>query len=176
MNAQVEMALRRLIRDVPDFPKPGIVFKDITPLLADAWGFNLVVDALAEFGRDRGVGLVAAIESRGFIFGAAVAKTLNVGLVPVRKKGKLPLQTHSVSYALEYGTDTLEMHVDALPPRCKVLIVDDVLATGGTAAGVFQLVEKAGGQAVGAAFLMELDFLKGRDRLGSWPVLSLLHY
>ncbi len=166
--------LKRLIRDIPDFPKKGIIFKDITPLLKDREGFKSVVDILTDRYRDKGVDLVASIEARGFILGAAVAYKLGVGMIPIRKKGKLPYKTISVTYDLEYGTDTLEMHEDAVSQGDNVLIVDDLLATGGTAAGVCDLIEKSGGKVVEVAFMIELEFLKGRTKLKGYPVFSLL--
>jgi adenine phosphoribosyltransferase len=162
--------LDRLIRDVPDFPKPGVVFKDITPLLADPAGFAAVVTALADAGRDESgdvaVDLVLGMEARGFIFGAPVALALGRGFVPVRKPGKLPSETRALSYNLEYGSETLEMHVDAIEPGQRVLVVDDVLATGGTAKATVDLVREAGGIVHGVAVLMELSFLPGRATLG----------
>jgi adenine phosphoribosyltransferase len=158
-------ALRRSIRDIPDFPKPGIVFKDITPVLADAALFARAVEALAVPFAVQGVTHVAGIESRGFIFGAPVARALGAGFLPVRKRGKLPYNTRAVEYALEYGTDSLEMHIDACTPEGRVLVVDDVLATGGTAAAACRLVEDVGGTVVGCAFLIALSFLPGLDAL-----------
>jgi len=155
---------KTLIADVPDFPKPGIVFKDITPLLADGPGFRKVIDAFSVAFGDAGVTQLAAIESRGFIFGAALAHHLGVGLTLVRKPGKLPREVYSETYALEYGTDTVQMHADALTVNDRVIVVDDVLATGGTAAATARLVERIGAQLVGFAFLMELSFLNGRDK------------
>jgi adenine phosphoribosyltransferase len=168
--------LRAHIRDIPDFPKKGIVFKDITPLLGDGLAFSQSIDWMADVGARHQVDKVIAIESRGFIFGSAVAHRLGVGVVPVRKKGRLPFQTISATYALEYGEDTLEMHVDAIKPNERVLVVDDVLATGGTAAAVARLVAEAGGQVLAAAFAIELNFLKGRERLTGFEVASLIQY
>ncbi len=157
--------LLRTIRDVPDFPKPGIVFKDITPVLLDASLFRRVTDAIANpFTRSR-ISRVVAIESRGFILGAPVAQLLGAGLVPMRKPGKLPAAREREEYALEYGSDALEMHADAIPPGARVLVVDDVLATGGTAAAACRLVERMGGEVVGLSFLMVLAFLNGADEL-----------
>lgn len=171
-------ALSRLVVDVPDFPEPGIVFKDITPLLADHTAFVAVITALAEAGRDDSgdvrVDKVVGMEARGFILAAPVALALGTGFVPVRKAGKLPRSTHEVSYALEYGEATLEMHTDAIAPGDRVLLVDDVLATGGTVKATQQLVEECGGTAVGVAVLMELGFLPGRATIGDLPVTSLL--
>lgn len=174
----LEETLGRLIVDVDDFPEPGIVFKDITPLLADHAGFTQVVDALAAPGRDTSgrvtVSKVLGMESRGFILGAPVALALGVGFVPVRKAGKLPRATHAVSYDLEYGSATLEVHTDGVLPGERVLLVDDVLATGGTLAATQQLVEACGAEVAGISILMELGFLAGRDRLGGVPIHALL--
>ena len=163
------------IRDVPDFPKPGILFKDVTPLIGDGPAFRLVTDLLAERVGHQKPELIVGIESRGFIFGAALAERLGVGFVPVRKPGKLPYKTTRETYALEYGTDALEMHEDAVERR-RCLIVDDLLATGGTAAATARLVERQGGQVDGFAFVIELDFLKGRQRLGARAIDSLIRY
>jgi adenine phosphoribosyltransferase len=165
-----------LIRDVPDFPKPGITFKDITPLLADPVAFAEVVDRLAEPFVGRGVTKVVGIEARGFVVAAPVAHRLGAGFVPVRKPGKLPWETASEAYELEYGTDELEVHLDAIAPGEKVLVVDDVIATGGTALAAARLVEGLGGEVVGLAFLIELAFLGGADRLGELPHVSLVTY
>jgi adenine phosphoribosyltransferase len=168
--------LRSRIRDVPDFPKPGIVFKDITPLLADPAAFRQCCSMLAgEVERHRPSKL-AAIESRGFIFGSSVAALLGIGFVPVRKPGKLPWKTTRHEYALEYGSDALELHVDAVAAGERVVIVDDVLATGGTAGAAKALLKSAGADVAAAAFVIELDFLNGRRQMGSTPVLSLIHY
>jgi len=168
--------LKSIIRDVPDFPKPGIVFKDITPLLADHAAFTELVRAFADAYRGAGVTKVLGIEARGFLLAAPIAMELGAGIVPVRKKGKLPYKTVAASYALEYGTDTLEMHQDAVKPGEKVLVVDDVLATGGTAAAVCELVEKLGGQVAGVAMLIELEFLNGRSKLAGRDIHSLIKY
>jgi adenine phosphoribosyltransferase len=169
--------LAELIRDVPDFPKPGVVFKDITPLLADHDGFSAVVNALARAGRDAEgnvvVDKVVGMEARGFILAAPVALALGAGFVPVRKPGKLPGPTHAVSYALEYGEATLELHRDAVHEGERVLLVDDVLATGGTAAATRSLVENCGGTVTGLAVLIELSFLDGRAALDGLPLLAL---
>ncbi len=165
--------LKRLIRDVPDFPKPGIVFKDITPVLADAAALREVVDALAEPWKKAGVNRIIGIESRGFIFGAAVAYAMGVGLDLVRKPGKLPRKTHGIAYDLEYGTDTLEIHDDALGPDARVAVIDDVLATGGTAEAVGRLVAMTGATLCGYGFVLEIDPLAGRKRLGDFIVHSL---
>jgi adenine phosphoribosyltransferase len=168
--------LRRAIREVPNFPKPGIGFKDVTPILLDVELFGGAVDLMADPYAGAGISKVVSIESRGFIFGAPIALRLGAGLVPIRKPGKLPAATHRVEYALEYGTDALEMHHDAVGPNDRVLVVDDVLATGGTAAAAAQLVGATGGAVVGFSFLVELDFLKGRQRLQGRRVEALLHY
>jgi adenine phosphoribosyltransferase len=170
------LELKKFIRDVPDFPKQGILFKDITPLLGDGAAFGHTVRFLAEAGRRAAATKVAAIESRGFIFGSAVAQNMGVGVVPVRKKGKLPHRVLTAVYQLEYGQDALEMHADGVVPGDKVLIVDDVLATGGTAEAVVRLVRQAGGEPVAAAFVIELEMLKGRGKLADFPISSLLVY
>ena len=171
-------ALERLVLDVPDHPEPGILFKDITPLLADHAGFSAVVSALAAAGRDGEdrvvVDKVVGMEARGFILAAPVALALGVGFVPVRKAGKLPRQTHSVSYALEYGEATLELHRDAIRPGDRVLLVDDVLATGGTLRATLELIERCEGTSTGVAVLMELAFLSGRQLLGDVSISSLV--
>lgn len=166
--------LDRLIRDVPDFPQPGVVFKDISPLLADHAGFSRVVRALAAAGGEDRVDKVVGMEARGFILAAPVALALGTGFVPVRKAGKLPGATHRVSYALEYGEAVLEVHRDAIEPGDRVLLVDDVLATGGTVAATRSLVEACGGEVVGVAVLMELSFLPGRAALGGVPLTALV--
>jgi adenine phosphoribosyltransferase len=168
--------LRRIIRDVPDFPKTGIVFKDITPVLADPEAFKKAIDAMAESLSGHRFDLLVGIESRGFIFAAALAYALGKGKVPVRKPGKLPAKTVQVSYELEYGTDRLEIHEDAIRPGQSVVIVDDVLATGGTARGTASLVEKVGGEIVALSFFIELEFLKGREKLSGFDVRSVLSY
>jgi adenine phosphoribosyltransferase len=170
---ELDLLLTR-IRDVPDFPRPGIVFKDITPLLQDNEAFRVACDLLARPYRERQVSLVVGIESRGFIFGPAVALALGAGFAPVRKEGKLPWDTMNESYDLEYGSDTVEMHKDAIRPGQQVLIVDDLIATGGTAAATASLVRRMGGEVVGASFLIELEFLKGRDQLAGLDLHVLL--
>lgn len=169
--------MQRLVRDVPDFPEPGVVFKDITPLLADHDGLTTVVRALAEAGRDADgrvvVDKVVGMEARGFILAAPVALALGVGFVPVRKAGKLPGETYAVSYALEYGDATVEVHQDAIGPGDRVLLIDDVLATGGTADATRQLVERCGGTPFALAVLIELTFLHGRDAIGDLPLRTL---
>jgi adenine phosphoribosyltransferase len=168
--------LKRAIREVPNFPKPGIGFKDITPVLLDARLFESAVNLMAAPYAEARISRVVSIESRGFIFGAPIALRLGAGLVPIRKPGKLPGATRRVEYGLEYGTDAVEMHHDAVGPSDRVLVVDDVLATGGTAAAAAQLVGGTGGAVVGFSFLIELDFLKGRQRLQGRRVEALLHY
>jgi adenine phosphoribosyltransferase len=168
--------LQRTIRDVHNFPKPGIVFKDVTPVLLDVKLFGRAVKRMAEPYRDARITRVVSIESRGFLFGAPIALELGAGLVPIRKPGKLPAATRRVEYALEYGTDALEMHHDAVQPGDRVLIVDDVLATGGTANAAAQLVAGTGAAVTGFTFLIELEFLKGRQRLQGRRVEALLHY
>ncbi|HUP89576.1 MAG TPA: adenine phosphoribosyltransferase [Longimicrobiales bacterium] len=168
--------LRSSIRDIPDFPKPGILFKDITPVLGDAALFGDVVLHLAQFHEPHGVDVVAGIESRGFIIGAPLALALNAGFVPFRKVGKLPAKTKRVDYALEYGMDALEAHEDAITPGQRVLVVDDVLATGGTAAAAGKLVQELGGELLGFSLLIELSFLNGRERLGDYPINAVLTY
>lgn len=170
------MDIKQIIRNVPDFPQPGIQFKDITPLLANPEAFNFVIDSLvAPFTKSR-IHTVVGMESRGFIFGSAVARQLRAGFVPVRKPNKLPYLKHSVEYALEYGTNTLEIHQDAFPKGSRVLIIDDLLATGGTALAAKQLVEKLHGEVVAFAFVVELGFLKGRERLQGSQVHTLVQY
>src|SRR5689334_2896733 len=169
-------ALKTRIRHVPDFPKAGILFYDVTTLLRDAEGFKLAIDAIAGPYHDQGISLIVGIESRGFILGAAVADRIGAGFVPVRKIGKLPHTTVRVSYDLEYGTDSLEIHSDAVEPGQRVLIVDDLLATGGTAAATAALVRKLGGNVQALAFLIELGFLNGREKLKGEKILSVLTY
>jgi adenine phosphoribosyltransferase len=168
--------LKKLIREVPDFPKKGILFYDITTLLKDKVGFALLIDALSEHYIGKEIDLVLGMEARGFIFGPALAYRLNAGFVPVRKPGKLPAETVKVSYQLEYGSNSLEVHKDAIRKGDRVLIVDDLLATGGTAVATAELASGLGAQIAGLAFVVELDFLRGRERLGNYDVFSLLHY
>jgi len=169
-------ALKQQIRHVPDFPKPGILFYDVTTLMKDPKGFRLAVDAMAEPHQASKIDVVVGIESRGFIFGSAVADRLKAGFAPVRKLGKLPSKTRRASYALEYGTDSLEIHEDAVARGQRVLIVDDLLATGGTVRGTIELIERLKGEVVGLAFLVELEFLKGRERLDGRRVTSVIQY
>lgn len=170
------MDLSSYIRDIPDWPQKGVVFKDITPLLASPEGFRQAIDTLAEAYANTGVTKVMGAEARGFIFGGALAYALGAGFVPARKPGKLPWDTTSVTYDLEYGTDSLEVHADAFGAGDKILVVDDVLATGGTASAKAQLVKETGAEVVGFAFLIELDFLSGRDRLPEGSrIVSLIH-
>ncbi|HUA67723.1 MAG TPA: adenine phosphoribosyltransferase [Candidatus Saccharimonadales bacterium] len=164
------------VRNVPDFPKPGIQFKDITPVLADSRLFAGAIDLLADNFKPGSVDAVVGIDARGFIFAAATAVKLHAGFVPVRKKGKLPYQTHEQDYALEYGSATVAMHVDALKPGARVLLIDDLLATGGTASAAAALVHKFGAEILEAAFLIELKFLNGREKLRGFPVRSIIVY
>lgn len=168
--------LKQLIRTIPDFPKPGILFYDITTLLKDKAGFAKLIDAFANHYSGKQIDLVLGTEARGFIFAPAIAYRLNAGFVPVRKPKKLPAPTAKATYDLEYGSDCLEIHLDAVQPGQKVLLVDDLLATGGTMAATVQLVEQLGGEVAGIAFAIELDFLKGRSKLAKYDVYSLLHY
>jgi len=170
------MDLKSFIRDIPDFPKKGIIFKDITPLLQNPQAFQAVIDQLAQRYQNKNLKAVVAMESRGFIFGAPLALRLGVSFVPVRKPGKLPHKTHQETYDLEYGKDTLEIHQDAVNQGDKVLVLDDVLATGGTAAATVKLVQKAGGEVVEVAFIIHLGFLNGQDKLKSTPTFSIIHY
>ena len=169
-------ALTALVRTVPDFPKPSILFYDITTLLKDRTGFAQLLDALAVHYLERKIDLVLGIEARGFIFGPALAYRLNAGFVPVRKPRKLPAPVARVTYDLEYGSDSLEIHLDAIEPGQRVLLVDDLLATGGTMEATLKLVKQLGGEIAGLAFAIELDFLRGRDRFPEHDVFSLLHY
>jgi adenine phosphoribosyltransferase len=168
--------LKSLIRSVPDFPKPGILFYDITTVLKDKTGFAELIDAFAQYYIGKHIDLVLGIEARGFIFGPALAYRLNAGFVPVRKPGKLPAETITVKYDLEYGSDSLQIHKDAIVPGQRVIIVDDLLATGGTMQATIDLVKQMGGDVAGIAVAIELDFLKGRNRFPEYDVFSLLHY
>lgn len=166
--------LKSYIRDIPNFPKQGIIFKDITTLLRNGKSFREAVDLFASELKDKKIDIVLGIEARGFIFGGALAYKLGAGIAPIRKKGKLPHKTHSITYDLEYGKDTLEIHQDAFEKGAKVLIMDDLLATGGTCRAVIDLVEKMGGKIMAIAFLIELTALKGRDKLKGYPIVSLI--
>lgn len=168
--------LKLRIRDIPDFPKAGILFRDITPLLANGEGFREAIRLLADRYRDQRIDLVVGVEARGFVVASAMAYALGVGLVPVRKPGKLPYKTHRSTYALEYGTDALEIHQDAIAAGQRVLVADDLLATGGTVSATVDLVRRLGGEVVGLAFLIELTGLGGRDRLQAHPIFSLIQY
>lgn len=171
-----KMDLKEHIRSIPDFPKKGILFRDITTLLKDKNACRFTINKIAEKFKGKKIDVVAAIEARGFILGGAIAHKLNAGFVPIRKKGKLPAKVTSATYDLEYGTDTLEVHHDAIKPGDKVLIVDDLLATGGTAGAVVNLVEQLKGKIAGIAFLIELTDLKGKEKLKGYPVYSLIKY
>ncbi len=170
------MDLKSLIRDIPDFPIPGILFRDITTLLQNPEGLRYVIDHMTETFADERIDYVAGIESRGFIFGTPLAHQLSAGFVPIRKPGKLPAPVHAIDYALEYGTDRLEVHQDAFKPGSRVLIVDDLLATGGTASAAGQLVQKTGAELIGFAFIIELNDLMGRQKLPDLPIKTLIHY
>jgi adenine phosphoribosyltransferase len=170
------MDLTKIIRDVPDFPQKGIIFKDITTLLKDTEAFKQTIDLMVEKYRGKGIDKIVGIESRGFIFGGAVAYLLGCGFVPARKPGKLPAEKISESYTLEYGSNSLELHTDAIEPGEKVVIIDDLLATGGTAAAVAKLVERLKGEVVGIEFLIELEFLKGIEKIKDYPVHSYIRY
>lgn len=172
----MEIDLKSKIRDIPDFPKPGIVFKDITTLLEDPKSFRLSIDILAKHYENKKIDKVVGIEARGFIFGAALAYALNAGFVIVRKSGKLPYKTRKQTYELEYGTDEIEIHDDAISHKDRVLMVDDLLATGGTMAASAELISKMGGQIVGISFLIELSFLNGRDKLQGYNIHSIIQY
>jgi adenine phosphoribosyltransferase len=174
-NAQVA-AIQNAIRNVPDFPKPGIQFKDITPVLADAKLFATSIDLLTSSFKPGDVDIVVGIDARGFIFASAAALRWGAGLVPIRKKGKLPFQTHEESYDLEYGSNTLAIHTDAIKPGSRVVLVDDLLATGGTAAAAINLIQKIGGKILESTFLIELSFLNGRDKLKNAPVRSIITF
>jgi adenine phosphoribosyltransferase len=168
--------LKRRIREIPDFPKPGILFRDITPLLADGRAFYQAIDYIGERYRDKSIDVVVGVEARGFIMGAALAYKLRAGNILIRKVGKLPYKTHRTTYGLEYGSDTLEIHQDAFKPGQRVLIADDLLATGGTISAAVDLVKQLGGEIVELAFLIELTALKGREKLKDYSVFSLLQY
>ncbi|HHT9126029.1 MAG TPA: adenine phosphoribosyltransferase [Candidatus Brocadiia bacterium] len=169
-------SLKQLIRDIPDFPKKGIIFKDITPLLQNPNGLKKITEKISEHYKDKNIDLIAGAEARGFIIGAAVAHKLGIGFIPIRKPGNLPYKTASITYQLEYGTDALEMHKDAVKPGQHILMVDDLLATGGTMAASCRLVESMKGNIVGCAFVIELTFLNGRKALHGYDVFSLIQY
>jgi adenine phosphoribosyltransferase len=168
--------LSAAIRDIPNFPKPGILFKDITPILSDGRLFRMAVDCFVEANKEREIDKIVGIDARGFLFGAAAAYRMGVGFIPIRKKGKLPYETESVTYSLEYGQASVEMHIDAILPGEKVVLIDDLLATGGTAAAAACLIAKRGGTLLEAQFLIELEFLAGRKALGPVPTRSFLKY
>lgn len=169
-------SLKQYIRDIPDFPKKGIIFKDITTLLKDGNAFREVLDIFTKRYKGKKIDKIVAIESRGFIFGGALADRIGAGFVPVRKKGKLPAKTLNITYQLEYGSDTLEMHCDAIDKGDNILLVDDLLATGGTASAVTEIIERLGGKILEVAFLIELEFLHGRDKLKNHQVFSIIRY
>lgn len=170
------ISLKQLIRDIPDFPKKGIIFKDITPLLQNPNGLKEITEKISEHYRDKNIDLIAGAEARGFIIGAAVAHKLGVGFIPIRKPGKLPYKTTRITYQLEYGTDALEMHKDAIKPGQNILMVDDLLATGGTMAACCKLIESMEGHVVSCAFVVELTFLNGRKALQGYDIFSLIQY
>ncbi|MBC8379590.1 MAG: adenine phosphoribosyltransferase [Planctomycetes bacterium] len=170
------MDLTNYIRSIPDFPTAGILFRDITPLLSNPQALAEAIDRLAEPFKDKEIDVVAAVEARGFIFGSAIAKALNAGFVPIRKKGKLPFDTHSVSYGLEYGKDVVEVHTDAVQPGTQVLMADDLLATGGTMGAACELIEKLGGHIVGLTFLIELSDLNGRKKFSNYDIHTVISY
>jgi adenine phosphoribosyltransferase len=176
MNNLLVDELKDGIRDIPDFPKPGIIFKDITPLLKNKELFKKVIDEFANRYKDKKIDFVACIEARGFMLGSALAYKLGAGLIPIRKKGKLPHKTINATYALEYGYDSLEMHEDAIGPGHRVVLIDDVLATGGTAKATAGLIEQLSGHLIEIAFLMELEFLKGKEKLSKYNIFSLIKY
>ncbi len=176
MGEQDLISIKQLIRDIPDFPKKGIIYKDITPLLQNPNGLKEITEMISEHYNDKNIDLITGAEARGFIIGAAVAHKLGVGFIPIRKPGKLPYKTASITYQLEYGTDTLEMHKDAIKPGQNILMVDDLLATGGTMAACCKLVESMEGNIVGCAFIIELAFLNGRKALQDFDIFSLIQY
>jgi adenine phosphoribosyltransferase len=176
MSTSPAIDLTQFVRDVRDFPKPGIVFKDITPLLANPVAFEAAIDQMADAFRDQDIDVIATAEARGFLLAAPLALKLNKGLVPIRKPGKLPYDTHSHSYDLEYGSDTLEMHVDGIQPGQKVLVVDDLLATGGTIGACCEMIEKCDAKIAACAFLINLTFLPGAEKLSRYPLFSVIEY
>jgi len=176
MADSADLQLTDFIRDIPDFPKPGILFRDITPLLASPAAFGQATREMADSFRDKKIDAIAAAEARGFLFAAPMALDLGVPLIPIRKPGKLPYDTLSHAYELEYGTDTLEIHTDAISPGDNILVVDDLLATGGTIKACCQMVEKAGGNVAGCAFVVELSGLGGREQIAGYPIVTLIEY
>jgi adenine phosphoribosyltransferase len=176
MASEVIERLRTAVRDVPDFPKKGIIFKDITPILKDGALFRASVDVFLEQCRGKKIDKVVGIDARGFLFGSAVAYELGIGFVPLRKKGRLPYKTESAAYTLEYGEAEMELHIDAITPGEQIVLIDDLLATGGTSASAVTLINKVGGELVAAIFLIELEFLHGREKLDQTPVISFLKY
>ena len=176
MVSDVTEQLRVAVRDVPDFPKPGIIFKDITPILKDGVLFRASIELFLEHCRGRKIDKIVGIDARGFLFGSAVAYALNIGFVPLRKKGRLPYKTESASYTLEYGEAEMELHIDAIERGEKIVLIDDLLATGGTSASAVTLIKKVGGELVESIFLIELEFLQGRKKLEPTPVVSFLKY
>ncbi|GEK88129.1 adenine phosphoribosyltransferase [Alkalibacterium putridalgicola] len=170
------MDFKKYIADVPDFPEKGIIFRDISPLMADGEAYKAATDKIVEYAKDKGVEMIVGPEARGFIVGCPVAYELEIGFSPCRKKGKLPRETIEVNYGLEYGTDVLQLHKDSIKPGQKVLITDDLLATGGTIAATIELVEKLGGVVVGAAFFIELEELRGRDKIKGYDIFTLMKY
>ena len=176
MSAEIVEKLRSAIRDVPDFPKPGIVFKDITPVLCDGQLFRQAIDLFLKRCREMQIDKIVCIDARGFLFGSAVAYELGLGLVPIRKKGKLPYKTERAAYTLEYGEAEMEMHIDSVSPGERIVLIDDLLATGGTSASAATLIKKVGGELIEAQFLIELEFLHGREKLDPTPVVSFLSY
>ncbi len=176
MASEAVEKLQRSIRDVPDFPKPGIVFKDITPILCDGALFRQSIDLFLHRCREMEIDKIVCIDARGFLFGSAVAYELGLGLVPIRKKGKLPYKTERAAYTLEYGEAEMEMHVDSVSPGERIVLIDDLLATGGTSASAATLIKKVGGELIEAQFLIELEFLHGREKLAPTPVVSFLSY
>ena len=173
---EIKESIIKAVRNIPDFPVKGVIFKDITPLLSNISLYNAIVDYIVAQYKDRNITKIAALESRGFIFGISIAQKLNIPFVPIRKKGKLPYKTVSATYNLEYGTSTVEMHIDAVNEKDNVLIVDDLLATGGTACAAIELVKKLKGNVAGCAFVIELTFLNGKDKLKDIPYSSIVHY
>src|ERR1700720_1147673 len=176
MASEVIERLRTAVRDVPDFPKKGIIFKDITPILKDSGLFRASVDVFLEQCRDKKIDKIVGIDARGFLFGSAVAYELAIGFVPLRKKGRLPYKTESAKYSLEYGEAEMELHIDAIKPGEQIVLIDDLLATGGTSASAATLISKVGGKLIEAQFLIELEFLHGREKLAPTPVVSFLKY